>query len=683
MTAVPVLMLFVMAGAAADPGVFPDSPPGNFDDATIDLGVVLVDEPNASVASVEPATTQPVHARPRREKDDQAPTQNITAAAQEPVALRGSTARRRLAEAAEGRQDAGAAGDVDHSVEEAMLYVKSRLTRAKNEESSLRRQLYEALRWGRDLQGQVAASRKFMAVEKRRIRQVFVRKIEETNAALARERRHERSLEKGLQNATHVLLARNQRLWRAHLEMTQANQSYEAAEVAWKATEAALRTKEAGEAQQVQDLQAALRDARSAKALDDAQLKSVRAELSAGLQAARERIQREKEAVEQRTEDVLAKEHHRERFLEQNLKNASYSLSTQSRVLAQVRQQLSEKTRTLEEEEKAWQAKEAQLKRDQAVQVKDEEARLESLRAAKASEDDELKTTRDQRVAELKAVHTVMLKAREREEELRAAVIKERTEATEREKALRHQAEHQKLRAEQEIEAEGALRKEVSQLQNFSQKELTSLMSQLGAAKRYQDDILAQRDNFAQELRVKTSQVLNLTGEVTTLRHRVEEDASARQVAEDRARKAEAEMASAQAVAKQLSGTVPQLLEQAQLAHEAQDAEKAMRAQAQAQANREIQRLEEQYTTLVQGQIDQLAPPVMKGANDTSPLVSGIDEDAMATVSLPGASKEELTDTVDLPPLEVPDLASDSHGLKQLLSKDSPAEDRDGEDGNT
>merc|ERR1719270_3145089 len=108
--------------------------------------------------------------------------------------------------------------------------------------------------------------------------------------------------------------------------------------------------------------------------------------------------------------------------------------------------------------------------------------------------------------------------------------------------------------------------------------------------KAHNEQLLQEKNELQEEVQGNASKVANLSAQVALANSQVDKDDSLRHQAEEVAKKAQADMNAAKAVAKQLSGTVPRLLEQERLAHEQEEAENAMRAQAQTQAKQQIDR---------------------------------------------------------------------------------------------
>jgi hypothetical protein len=334
---------------------------------------------------------------------------------------------------------------------------------------------------------------------------------------------------------------------------------------------------------------------------------------------------------------------------------------------------------------------------------------LQRTRTAKSHEDATLNVTR----RELKATWTLSKQQKESEltkqKRMHELLSKEKA-AEERAKLLGQALEVQKKQVSGERAHEQQMGQLVNALRDNVRREVSNLTWRLGTAENQEKDLKKMNNRLQQLLRGNISRISNLQSEVVLLKKRVDDGDAARRKAEKAEEKAEDEKIAAEAVSKQLSGTVPRLLEQAQMAHEAHDTEKAMRAQAQvaqAQARNEMVNLEQQYTTAVQGQLEQLNQVLPKlgaspqAANPGPVATASVPDDltfeqdeASAPVSedladavgraaaatsvveqpvargqqqhkaLPAASRQVRSAQ------QAPDLARDSQGLGMLLSQD-------------
>jgi hypothetical protein len=340
---------------------------------------------------------------------------------------------------------------------------------------------------------------------------------------------------------------------------------------------------------------------------------------------------------------------------------------------------------------------------------------LQRTRTAKSHEDATLNVTR----RELKATWTLSKQQKESEltkqKRMHELLSKEKA-AEERAKLLGQALEVQKKQVSGERAHEQQMGQLVNALRDNVRREVSNLTWRLGTAENQEKDLKKMNNRLQQLLRGNISRISNLQSEVVLLKKRVDDGDAARRKAEKAEEKAEDEKIAAEAVSKQLSGTVPRLLEQAQMAHEAHDTEKAMRAQAQvaqAQARNEMVNLEQQYTSAVQGQLEQLNQVLPKlGASPQAAAAATVPDDLaldqvendtalVSEASLPPAPvTEDLADAVGraaaatsvveqpvargqqqhkaLPAASrrlrsnqpAPDLARDSQGLGMLLSQD-------------
>lgn len=610
-----------------------------------------------------------------------------------PPALRGSVSKLLSVsvgtdEQAEERKD-----------QEAASYIQGRLAKMVHTESVLREELAGAMRWGSNLQDTLVQDRKAMAAEKHKIQQVLVSRAKESARVLAAARRHEQTLEDNLKNTTRALVLRSQLWAQARQQLKETNRSLETAQKSFLATVSQLKKDQVVESTEVAKQEAEIQSLRAAKAAHEGELSHLKAEHAQTLAAAAQQL-RKARGGQQLLQQQLAREHLREQRLQLNLKNATRSVAAEGRSLMHARHDLRVLNSSFEAAKQSWQRTEVQMRFDQvaeAQQVSTQENNLQWLRAAKASEDAELKTVKAQRDKDLKEAHDALLQERQRGLQMQRALEQERSTASANERMFKEEVTREVRRAQQNKAGEEVLRSQINELQNFSRIELGKLAAQLQAMKRSEAQLLKERSALRKQLEGNASRVMNLSAEVALANSHTDKDDALLRQAEEREKKAQAEMLAAKAVAKQLSGTVPQLLEQERLAHEQEEAEKAMRAQAQTQAKLQIDRLEQQYTTLVQGQINQLVTkPASSSASGSGADKEGIAEDVGTVAvdqvaSLDSAEPANVpTESEDLPedlpeeqplsmqtaqPPRAPDLASDSHSLKQLLSQDGDDQD--------
>jgi len=161
---------------------------------------------------------------------------------------------------------------------------------------------------------------------------------------------------------------------------------------------------------------------------------------------------------------------------------------------------------------------------------------------------------------------------------------------------------------------------------------LANLTGALNVSHKHELRLAAERTELHRELSGNASKLEAETAQVAALKKRLAEEEHARKKAEATATKAHADFIQAKAVARQLQGTVPQLLEQVQLAHEKRDAEKAMRLQAQAMATNDLVRSNTAAERQMQKQVDQIDKvlPLMNSAASQATLPVPEEEDAAA-----------------------------------------------------
>lgn len=266
-----------------------------------------------------------------------------------------------------------------------------------------------------------------------------------------------------------------------------------------------------------------------------------------------------------------------------------------------------------------------------------------------------------------------------REQQLRHLVMEERQAAEQRDRLLRRELAAQAQRVEAERHREAALQKQLKELGGREKSEVGNMTRRLVSENGRIRQLLKDKSSLVFQLRGGTAQLSHMKTEVGLLRRRVQDGDKAREQAEKTAKLSQDRMADAQAVARQLSGTVPQLLEQAQLAHEARDAEKALRTQTQANAQAELNRLQHQYSSVVQGQLEQLNFELPKLANASAgmmepseDLTAAVEQAAApqaAAAPAPGEDVSAGTEAGVASAQQPPDLSKDSQGLGSLLEE--------------
>jgi hypothetical protein len=361
---------------------------------------------------------------------------------------------------------------------------------------------------------------------------------------------------------------------------------------------------------------------------------------------------------------------------------------------------------------------------------------IEKTSGAKIREDATLNATRRELKASWEAAKKQKEAQRKQDERVRELLAKEK-EAEERAMLLSQELEVQKKAAAIETAHEQQMGQLVNALRENVRKEVANLTFRLGVTEASAKELEKDNERVRELLKANTTRSNHLQTEVQLLKKRVEDGDKARQRAERAASKAQEEKVAAEAISKQLSGTVPRLLEQTQLAKEARDAEKAMRAQAQeaqVAARKEVAGMEQQYTSAVQGQLEQInqvlpqldlptqgsAPGSSQGAaaggsassssdaleGDMDPSLLALGNDTAMLNEVPEPVTEDLADAVgraaaatslEEQPSEVraghlrraatqstrqpaqsaqaaPDLARDSEGLGSLLSQDEESD---------
>jgi hypothetical protein len=233
---------------------------------------------------------------------------------------------------------------------------------------------------------------------------------------------------------------------------------------------------------------------------------------------------------------------------------------------------------------------------------------LRHARHDKAKEDVTLNTTR--RELQAWSEHTKKQKeeARQQETQLRELLVKEQ-KAEERATLLSQELQVQTKLASTEKAHEMQMGQLVNALRDNVRTTVSNFTWRIGIAEAAKKELAQDNDRLREDLRSNFTRDSHLQTEVLLLEKRVGDGEKARLRAEKAMRKTEEQKVAAQSISKQLSGTVPRLLEQTQMAKEARDAEEAMRAQAkaaQAAAQKEVAGLEMQYTSAVQTQLEQL-----------------------------------------------------------------------------
>lgn len=585
------------------------------------------------------------------------------------------------------------------------MLVQQRLGAAQRDESSLQGELTDAIQWGQGLQKALSQNEEASSSERHKLRRLLQDRAKRAARVLAAAQRFDHTLEGELKNATQSLARRGQALAQTKHRLSQTNRSLETVQRSFLATVSQMKKDQAAESQEVAKREAEVQQLRAANVKRDDELSSVKAEEKRRQAAAQQQLG-DLRAQQLQLRQQLARERQLAQRLQMGLKNATHAEAAQARGLARTRGELKEVSSNFEAAKDTWRKTEVQMRLDQASeaqQVSTQENNLHWLRAAKAAEDAELKSAKAQHEKDMAAAQDVLQEERKKELQLRDDLEREKTAASSNEKMFKEEVTRQVRRAQQNKVAEEGMQRQMSELQNFSRFEFNKLAAQLQAMKRKEAQTLAEKKSLQEQLLGNSSLVANLSAQVATAENQVDKDDSLRKAAVDQAKHSQADMLAAKAVAKQLSGTVPQLLEQERLAHEQEEAEKAMRSQAQAQAKQQIDRLESQYTNLVQGQIDNLIPksatPDAADATGAAPQAAAVaapaDPDALKVAGDSAATEDagaeqaqqegaapaddqagaavpavaEAADGEEAQPEKSPDLASDT----QMLSQDASA----------
>lgn len=391
----------------------------------------------------------------------------------------------------------------------------------------------------------------------------------------------------------------------------------------------------------------------------------------------------------------LATERARVQLVGQRLEAAVQAIRARDESLELMHQELVESNKDKAQERKDSEEKTQRLESElagQRKQVSVVEDTIRQLQKEKDAEDEELTAAKLQ-ARKAQDEEATIKQAQAREQQLKAMVIHEHNSGVAHESALQAELLAQAHRLEEEQRREQELKHQLVHLSQVSRSALANSTFYLNQAMRRQKLLYTEEEGLATALKSNETENARLQAEVAKLKRTAAEEGRARAEAEETARQAQQALVSAQAVAKQLSGAVPQLLEQAKLAHEARDAEKAMRAQTQAAARQQIEKLEQQYTAAVTEQISVLPPtqppPPGPSVNETSlpelmldgELASDAVEDA-ATQEAPmageaGQDEAPAPDAAAHRQAAKVNLAEDATGLGQFLQQGGPGSAND------
>jgi len=393
------------------------------------------------------------------------------------------------------------------------------------------------------------------------------------------------------------------------------------------------------------------------------------------------------------SEAALAVERRRAAQLEAKIGAAMVVAKQHDAVVASLRQKLQRAGRAIRAEEREWRLHEAELEHkvsDEGIKVDTEEQELRKAKEAAAKQATRLRAAEDRaRLADTASEEAKMAEAAEHDVQDR--LEKEQRASASRERSLKAKLSDQERRIRGLETREKDLRQKLAAMHAADMAERREQAAQLEFEQHQVAQLREAEAATEAQLKRNTTKVLVLEAQVAALRKSLDESGRARKEAEAVARKTQDALDSAQAVARQLSGAVPQLLEQARLAHEARDAEKAMRAETQAQARQQISKLEDQYIDTVRRQLAEIgatAPiastpsgvrdadagtdfPIAMSGDGNNTMTDGMTDTPDAEAATAVAGLAELADQVATPDdahtMEASDLARDSHGLGQLL----------------
>lgn len=205
------------------------------------------------------------------------------------------------------------------------------------------------------------------------------------------------------------------------------------------------------------------------------------------------------------------------------------------------------------------------------------QAQLNAAKADNAQKDKALKYQIEQR----ESLEGKVVSDQDHLESLRGELQKERVTTKTREGILTQELGLHSEAGETEREWDEDLRQHVSALHNGIRIATQNLTQQLEMEQGKEYQVVKEKSSMEHELAKNIRQKKKLAKEVTLLRQRIVRGDKAREAVEKQANSVAKQLVQAQAVNRQLEGTVPQLLEQSRLAREAQDAAKLMRSQAQ------------------------------------------------------------------------------------------------------
>jgi len=252
---------------------------------------------------------------------------------------------------------------------------------------------------------------------------------------------------------------------------------------------------------------------------------------------------------------------------------------------------------------------EEQAKDEMMTRIADLQASLQKLQEAKASQDRDL-GAKSHEIEQMKAVmRTEATAMKSQKVRIRRLFQESRKEEKKEKRLILSELKTAKSKV-------NSLEVTMNSMQSNAKNMLANLSGALNASHQQELQLATERSELRRELRNNQSRLQAVVSEVAVLKKRLAQEEAARKKADAAAHKAHNEFVQAKAVANQLQGTVPQLLEQVQLAHEKRDAEKAMRLQAQAMASNDIVRTNNAAEKQMQKQVEQIDKvlPLMNSA---------------------------------------------------------------------
>lgn len=564
-----------------------------------------------------------------------------------PPSLRGATVQTLLKEMAAETAER-------EKTKQAEVMLHNRLVTLGTEDAKLRESLSQAVRWGSDLAKEMQQAKQKVAAERKKIREALSAKEKEINEQFSQEKTKEQHLQERLKDASQALGARSDQVSQLEKRLLITNSSSKLVQEHLMQTVADLeRAKERQdqvEAKQSSEIRALRLVAEQANA------EANQTKLSLNHALVMESGQLSEAQKEQRNlRGQLAKEQTLNRELQERLQTEIQLVATRDQSLQRTSGKVKKLKSNLAAEKvlakKAQQSQDAFLKRE-ATQESD----LHWLRSVKASDEEELKNLKAKYQETKLTSQSALTKEQQQVQQLQFLLEKEREEKTASERSFKERLDQAEQHALKEKARADKNKAKVAEVKHNAQQELDRLNAQLQEERKHEDELLKERADLRAEVDVNISKVL---------------------ASEDARKKAEAEAAQATNVTRQLSSTVPQLLKQERLAHEQEEAEKAMRVQAQNEAKKQIDKLEQQFSSLLKDKNKKVATtvkPTTADSDDDDDDAPVTEDSAAVTKALKEATPDaESQETVDqqqqtaASTVAPHDLAKDSVGLNQLL----------------